>query len=77
MSILGYCQDANCDYPEDETHLTLAYIAGYNRGKGQEQWICDECLEMWRDVQSDLDINASDFEIDVGYIFNISGSRVA
>lgn len=55
------CQDISCEVDADENdHLTyVAYIESNKR----DAWICDGCLEGWRDALEEYKANLGDFDL--------------
>jgi len=60
---MGICQDISCEFDdgtEDPTHLNyVAYIESNKRAA----WICDGCLEGWRDALEEHKANCGDFDL--------------
>ena len=55
------CQDIWCEVDADENdHLNyVAYIDSNKR----DAWICDGCLEGWRDALEEYKANLTDFDL--------------
>lgn len=50
----GYCEDLNCDDPDEKAPLTSVRYIASTHGPAR---ICDGCLEAWDDEQESIDSN--------------------